>query len=72
MKVERVRPNVFSLTLTSRELSALVAAGRMARDVMLDDPRAPADALELLTSVLRDYDRALERLGEDGRQQRPS
>jgi len=73
VKVEHVRANVFSVTLTSQELSALIAAGRMARDAMLDDQDAPRAALELLESVLADYDRALTHLrDEDGRRKRPS
>jgi hypothetical protein len=59
LKVERTRPNVFTVTATSQELSALVAAARLARDVMLDDPHAPDDAIRLLERVLADYDRAI-------------
>jgi hypothetical protein len=54
MKIEQVRANVFALTLTSQELSALIAAGRMARDAMLDDPHAPAEAVAFLEHVLED------------------
>ena len=61
MKVERTRDNVFAVTATSQELSALVAAARMAVDAMRDDPRAPADAIALLDRVLADYDAALAR-----------
>ena len=65
MILEQVRPNVFRLTLASQELSALVAAARLARDGMMDDPNAPADAVRLLDSVLHDFDRARERLRDD-------
>jgi hypothetical protein len=45
----------------------------MALDLMRSDPGAPAETLELVTRVLRDYDRALARLEEaDGRSSRPS
>ncbi len=45
----------------------------MAFDLMRGDPGAPAETLELLTRVLRDYDRALARDEEaDGRSSRPS
>ena len=54
MKLEQIRPNVFTLTLASQELSVLVAAGRMALDVMEHDPNAPPEARHLLTRVLRD------------------
>ena len=62
MKLEQIRENVFTLTLASQELSALVAAGRMALDVMEHDPDAPPEARALLTRVLADYDSARTRL----------
>ena len=56
------------MRLTSQELSALVAAARIALDAMQDDPVAPPEALDLLGRVLRDYDTARERLRDvDGR-----
>ena len=61
MKVERTRENIFTVTATSQELSALVAAARMALDGMLDDPHAPAQAIRLLERVLADYDAAIRR-----------
>jgi hypothetical protein len=73
MKVTRARENVFELTLTGQELSALVAGARMALDFMERDPHAPEAAKELLRSVIGDYDRALTRLETpDGRPGRPS
>jgi hypothetical protein len=73
MKMERLRGNVFAVTATGQELSALIAACRLAADVMRSDPAAPREALDLLERVLRDYDRALARLPrEDGRPRRPS
>lgn len=73
LKLDQIRPNVFALKATSQELSALVAAARMALDLMRSDPRAPAETLALLTRVLGDYDRALARHEEgDGRSSRPS
>jgi hypothetical protein len=62
VKLEQTRPNVFTLTATSQELSALVAAGRMAAEAMQDDPHAPPEARELLNRVLREYDAARARL----------
>jgi len=69
VKLEQVRPNVFQLTLASPELSALVAAARLAYDAMADDPAAPPEALRHLGGVLRDFDTARGRLREedDGR-----
>ena len=59
MKVARIRENVFDVTATSQELSALVAAARMAFEAMLDDPRAPEEGVRLLERVLADYDAAI-------------
>jgi hypothetical protein len=61
VKVERTRENVFTVRATSQELSALVAAARMAVDAMLDDPHAPLEAIRLLERVLADYDAAIRR-----------
>ncbi len=66
MKVDRPRPNVYSLTGTSQELGALVAAARMARDILRADPNAPKDAIPLLDGVLADWDAALAREGQGG------
>ena len=66
MKVEQKRQNVFVVTATGQELSALVAAARMARDAMLDDPHAPVEAVELLERALADYDRAIANQDEAG------
>jgi hypothetical protein len=62
MRVARARENVFEVTATGQELSALVAGARLALEVMRAAPDAPADAIELLERVLRDFDRARERL----------
>jgi hypothetical protein len=57
--VERARDNVFRVTATSQELSALVAGARLALDAMRSAPEPPpAAAVELLERVLRDFDRA--------------
>ena len=61
MKLERARENVLTLTATSQELAALVAAARMALDAMLDDPNAPLEAVRLLERILADYDVAIAR-----------
>jgi hypothetical protein len=68
MRIERTRENVFTIVASGRELSALVAGARMALDVMRTAPQpVPADALEALERVLRDFDRARERLGREDR-----
>lgn len=61
MKVEHTRPNVLTLAATSQELSALVAAARMALDMMRGDPHAPPEPIRALERILRDYDAALGR-----------
>jgi len=63
MRVERVRENVFSVTATGQEVSALVAAARMALNAMRAAPQPPPpEAVDLLERVLADYDRARDRL----------
>jgi ABC-type transporter Mla subunit MlaD len=62
VKVERGRENVFTLTATGSELSALVAGARLALDAMRASPDAPTTAIDLLARVLDDFDRARERL----------
>ena len=64
MKLEHTRDNVFALIATAQELSALVGAARMSLEAMEQDERAPAELLELLRRIMRDYDAALERLAE--------
>jgi hypothetical protein len=59
MRIERSRENVFTVTATSQELSALVAAARMALEAMRAAPEPPpAEALDLLDRVLGEFDRA--------------
>jgi hypothetical protein len=69
VKVEQTRPNVFALTATSQELSALIAAARMALDAMRGDPNAPPEPIAALERILHDYDAALARRSpqENGR-----
>jgi hypothetical protein len=64
VKVERIRPNVFTLTAAGPEITALIAGARMAQEMLRNDPRAPEEAVTLLGRVLGDYDRALARMGD--------
>jgi hypothetical protein len=64
VRVERNRENVFTVTATGQELSALVAGARLALDAMRASADAPATAIELLGRVLDDFDRSRERLAE--------
>ena len=64
VRVERSRDNVFTVTATSQELSALIAGARMALEALRAAPDPPpAEALQTLERVLHEYDRARERLG---------
>ena len=66
MRIERTRPNVFTVVATGEELSALVAGARMALDVMRATSQDTSfAAAALLERVLGDFDRARARL-DDG------
>lgn len=71
MKVVQTRANAFTLTATSQELSALMAAARLTYDAMVADPKAPPESVDLLARVLADFDAALART-RNGRLSRPS
>ena len=63
MRIERSRENVFTVTATSQELSALVAGARMALEAMRSAPEPPPPAaIEILERVLSEFDSARERL----------
>jgi ABC-type transporter Mla subunit MlaD len=64
VRVERARENVFTVTATGQELSALVAGARLALEAMRASDEAPASATDLLGRVLDDFDRARERLAQ--------
>ena len=69
MRIERARENVFTVTATSQELSALVAAARMAFEAMRSAPEPPPPAvLDALERVLSDFDRARSRADEQSRE----
>ena len=66
MRIERSRENVVTVTATSQELSALVAAARMAFEAMRSAPEPPPpEALEILERVLLEFDSARKRLTEE-------
>jgi hypothetical protein len=62
MRLELTRNNVFQVTATAQELSALVGAARMSLEAMERDEHAPAELVSLLRRILREYDSALERI----------
>jgi hypothetical protein len=66
VRVERPRPNVFTVTATSEELSALVAGARLALDVMRAAPEPAEHAIAHLERVLADFDMARRRLSDPG------
>ena len=62
MRVEYVRPNIFSLLATGHELAALMAGARMSLHLLEGDPNSPPEAREALRHVLHDYDQAMARM----------
>jgi hypothetical protein len=60
MKLERVRPAVFQVTLHAGELGALVSAARWIVEGSEGD--LPDEALEQLRQVLSSYDAELARI----------
>jgi hypothetical protein len=65
MRVERTRENVFTVTATGQELSALMAGARMSLDLMRAAPDPPPrEAVDLLERVLKDFDDARARMTE--------
>lgn len=59
MRILALTENVVTMAATRQELSVLVAAARMALDVVSSDPEAPQAARNRLASVLHDYDTAV-------------
>lgn len=60
MKLETIRPKTYSATLTTHELSTLLAGARMALSVMEANPQTETErARDALRRVLSDFDSAL-------------
>jgi hypothetical protein len=64
MKVERVRPTVFRLTLHAYELASLMAAARTVAEK--GEEELPLDAAEQLRRVLASYDDAVRSVDAHG------
>ena len=62
MKVERTGRGAFDLRVTAVELSSMIAAVRVAVDVLEANQQTPPEAVATLKALLRDYERAAERL----------
>jgi hypothetical protein len=73
MRMEEVRPGVFTLEITAHELSVLLAGARMSLSLIDADPgEATGEARSALRSVLSDFDAALKRKqSREGREQAP-
>ena len=62
MKLQEIRPGVFSATLTAHELSVLLAGARMSLSLMQSDPEGSTEsARSSLATVLASFDAALVR-----------
>lgn len=68
MRLERAGRGGFVLGVTAVELSALIAAVRLASDVLGADERTPPEAVARLQALLGDYERAAARLDRPGDQ----
>lgn len=63
MKLDQIRPGVYSATMTVHELSVLLAGARMALSTMEAGSGSESDqARDSLRTVLADFDSALARV----------
>jgi hypothetical protein len=62
VRLERAGQAGFVLGVTAVELSALIAAVRVAAEVLGADERTPPEAVARLQALLGDYERAAARL----------
>jgi hypothetical protein len=69
VKLERAGRTAFVLDVSAVELSSLIAAVRIAADVLEADERTPPEAAARLRALLGDYESAAARL--DRPHQRP-
>jgi hypothetical protein len=71
VKLQEIRPGVFSATLTAHELSVLLAGARMSLSLMESDPEDSTEgARASLSSVLAAFDAALARARGSGEERR--
>ena len=63
MEVQRGADNLFTVTATGAELSALVAGARMALGLMRRSPdQVPPEVADRLEAIIADYQSAADRL----------
>jgi hypothetical protein len=71
MKLQEIRPGVFSATLTAHELSVLLAGARVSLSLMQSDPEGSTErARSSLEEVLAAFDAALARTRAGGEERR--
>jgi hypothetical protein len=68
VRLERAGQGGFVLGVTAVELSSLIAAVRIAADVIGADERTPPEAVARLRALLGDYERATARLDRPAEQ----
>jgi hypothetical protein len=68
VKLERAGRAAFVLGVSAAELSSLIAAVRIAADMLEADERTPPEAVAGLRALLGDYERAAARLDRAGQQ----
>jgi hypothetical protein len=66
VRLERAGRAGFTLGVTAVELSSLIAAVRVAADMLEADDRTPPGAVAQLRALLGDYERAAARLDRPG------
>ena len=72
MKLQEIRPGVFSATLTAHELSVLLAGARMSLSLMDNDPSGTTErARTALETVLESFDAALAHVRGGGEESQP-
>ena len=64
MKLARKGQGAFELSVSAVELSSLIAAVRIAVDVLQADEHTPPEAIAPLLALLRDYEHAAARLAK--------
>jgi hypothetical protein len=62
VRVERTGRSAFELRVSAVELSSLIAAVRVAVDVLEANEQTPPEAVATLNALLRDYEQAAARL----------